>query len=147
MDDGEVYVVGMGDDDWEEPITKTPHQYFSNMKSIDSGHAIAVGSRRKVFLREEAGEWNKLDAGLFPDEENTTLRDAGFQDLDGFGENDMYACGGRSDLWRFDGARWQKIDVPPNMGLKMYVVRAMGLFISQRIAGRFYGDAVRHGRD
>ena len=46
-DDGEVYVVGQGDDDWEAAISKKKSQYFSNIKSISKGHAIAVGIRRK----------------------------------------------------------------------------------------------------
>ena len=28
MDDGEVYVVGMGDDDWEQPVAKLRNPYF-----------------------------------------------------------------------------------------------------------------------
>src|SRR5262249_25938700 len=51
-DDGQVCVVGQGDDDWEAPISKKPNLYFSNVKAIRKGHAIAVGSRRKVYLRK-----------------------------------------------------------------------------------------------
>ena len=30
----------------------------------------------------------------------------------------MYACGGRGDLWRFDGSHWYNTDIPTNVGLK-----------------------------
>jgi len=117
-DDGEVYCVGQGDDDWEEPISSKKTLYFSNVKSIQSGHAICVGPRRKVYTRSKANHWIQLDNGLFPNQENTDLKNAGFSDIDGFTELDMYACGGKADLWHYDGNLWEKIDVPTNSILK-----------------------------
>jgi len=117
-DDGEVYIVGQGDDDWEDAISKKSNLYFSNVKSISKGHAIAVGVRRKVFLRKAANRWIQLDNGLFPQGDKTDLEHAGFRDIDGFSGNDMYACGGTSDLWHFDGNLWKQIDLPTNAVLE-----------------------------
>ena len=117
-DDGQVYVVGQGDDDWEDAISKKSNLYFSNVKSVGKGHAIAVGTRRKVFLRTAPNNWTQLEGGLFPQGKNTDLEHAGFHDVDGFSEHDMYACGGTADLWHYDGMLWTQIDIPTNAVLK-----------------------------
>lgn len=117
-DDGEVCVVGQGDNDWEAAISKKPNLYFANVKSIRKGHAIAVGTRRKVYLRKAASKWVQLDNGLFSQGNKTDLEHAGFHDIDGFSENDMYACGGTADLWHFDGTLWTQVDLPTNAVLE-----------------------------
>lgn len=118
MDDGEVYVVGKGDNDYEKPIDRKPDMYFSNVKSVRNGWAYAVGPRRKVYVRRNSGGWTQLDAGLFPQGSNTDLRSAGFRDIDGFDDKDIYACGGRGDLWHYDGNVWMNVDVPTNADLQ-----------------------------
>jgi hypothetical protein len=117
LDDGEVYVVGRGFDDFEEKITSKKHSYFNKIKSIRSGHAIAVGPRRKVFIRDKPNSWRQLDNGLFPLGDATPLDSSGFIDIDGFGENEMYACGGVGDLWTYQDAVWQNIDIDTNASL------------------------------
>ncbi|BAP56633.1 hypothetical protein THII_2336 [Thioploca ingrica] len=117
-EDGEVYCAGQGDDDWEKPVSRKKNLYFSNVKSIRSGHAICVGPRRKVYIRNHANNWTQLDRGLFPQGENTKLENTGFSDIDGFSESDMYACGGHADLWHYDGNQWEQIDVPANSVLE-----------------------------
>lgn len=117
-DDGQVYVVGKGDDDYESPISAKPVLYFSNVKSVRNGHAIAVGPNRHVFVRRGPNHWIRLDAGLYPQGEATNLEYAGFSDIDGFSEQDMYACGGHADLWHYDGNRWTQVDLPTNAVLE-----------------------------
>jgi len=117
-DDGQVYVVGKGDDNYEDPISERQDLYFSNVTSVHNGHAIAVGPRRKVYLRQTANNWIQLDKDLFPQGEQTDLEYAGFNDIDGFSEEDMYACGGRGDLWHYTGHLWINIDIPTNSVLK-----------------------------
>jgi hypothetical protein len=118
LDDGEVYVVGKGDDDYEKPISAKPNLYFSNARAVRRGRAVAVGSRRKVFIREAKDRWTQLSNGLFPQGDKTDLEHAGFNDIDGFSEKDMYACGGRGDLWHYDGNRWRQVDVPTDAVLQ-----------------------------
>ena len=107
-EDGEVYCVGQGDDDWEKPIADKP-SYFSNVKCVRGGHAIALGPGRKIYLRTEKNSWKPLDNGLTNEGEDT-----GFRDIDGFSESDMYACGGKSDLWHYNGDSWSQIKLPVN---------------------------------
>jgi hypothetical protein len=117
-DDGEVYCVGQGDDDWEKPVSPKKNLYFSNVKSIRGGHAVCVGPRRKVYMRNSANNWIQLDRGLFPEDEKTELENTGFSDIDGFSESDMYACGGHAELWHYDGNLWEKVDIPTNAVLE-----------------------------
>lgn len=112
-DDGPVYVVGAGVDAFEEPISAKPFFFFSNVKRV-AGRAIAVGPRRKVFVRESPDKWQQLDAGLFPQGDQTNHDSSGFSDIDGFSDSELYACGGRGDLWRFDGHLWIQIEIPTN---------------------------------
>jgi len=117
-DDGEVYVVGKGDDGFEAPIAHKSNLYFSNVKSVRGGHAIAVGPNRKVFMRKAKNHWVQLSRGLFPQGEDTNLEHAGFRDIDGFSESDLYACGGLGDVWHYDGDVWVQIDVPTNSAVE-----------------------------
>ena len=118
-DDGQVYVVGFGDDDFEDPINKKKgDSFFSNIKSIRRRHAYAVGGNRKVYRRDQSGYWTKLDHGLPLNDELMRSGNAGFQDIDGFSEHDIYACGGNGDLWRYDGRIWSPITLPTNACLE-----------------------------
>jgi hypothetical protein len=116
-DDGEVCVVGGGVDGFEAPIVATPRSFFSNVKTIRPGQAYAVGPRRKVYVRDAPDTWRALDAGLLADAGQATHDASGFTDIDGFASDDLYACGGRGELWHFDGAVWRPIDVPTNANL------------------------------
>lgn len=122
-DDGAVYVIGGGADGFEEPIVEEPFTFFSNVKQIDPGFAYAVGPRRKVFVRESPDSWRRLSSGLSPDESGS----AGFSDIDGFDQSDLYACGGKGDLWRFDGRVWLRVDVPTNQNMWKLCCAADGL--------------------
>ena len=85
--------------------------------------AYAVGSLRKLFRRDGVGNWTDLTdpeqhPNLFKRLKFLKERDggysnsyAGFRDVDGFNETDIYA-GGRRDLWRYDGERWHEIQLP-----------------------------------
>ena len=116
-DDGEVYVVGGGADAFEAPIVTKPYSFFSNVKRIRPGRAYAVGPRRKVYVRESPDTWRPLAAGLCPDGEPGKLDAPDFADIDGFGADDLYACGGGGDIWHFDGTIWTPLDVPTNENL------------------------------
>ena len=66
----------------------------------------------------------------------------GFNDLDAFSDNDMYAVGGHGDVWHFDGNTWTQMAFPSNMQLatvtcagdgKVYVSGEGGsLWVGQR---------------
>ena len=68
MDDGEVYVIGGGKEDWEERITPKKPAYFSRVRGIGNGYVYAVGINRRVFRRNAKDQWMSLERGL-PEEE------------------------------------------------------------------------------
>lgn len=117
-DDGQVYVVGHGDNDWEQPVSSEANMFFSNVKAVRRGHAIAVGPKRHVYMRTSKNNWTHLDGGLYPQGASTDLEYAGFSDIDGFSEKDMYACGGHGDLWHYNGHMWSQVDIPTNTVLE-----------------------------
>jgi hypothetical protein len=143
-DDGQVYVVGKGDDAYEDPISKKPTMYFSRVKAVRNGHAIAIGPKRHVFLRRGPSQWARLDVGLYPNGEATDLEGTGFSDIDGFSEHDIYACGGISDLWHYDGSRWMQVSVPTNAALERICCSEDGFaYVTTNLGGilRGRGDA------
>ena len=126
-DDGEVYVVGGGDDAFESPIVAKPFHFFSNVKCIRGGKAYAVGPRRKAYVREAPDTWRQLSMGPAQEQGATSLDTGGFSDIDGFAEDDLYACGGRGDLWNFDGQSWKRVDIPTNETLRRLCCASDGL--------------------
>jgi photosystem II stability/assembly factor-like uncharacterized protein len=116
-DDGEVFVAGQGDNDWESPVSEVANMYFTNVKSVRKGHAIAIGPKRHVYIRKSANVWEKLSNGLYPNGDKTNLEHAGFRDIDGFSEQDLYACGGRGDMWHYNGDKWTIVDIPTDARL------------------------------
>ena len=41
----------------------------------------------------------------------------GFEDLDAFSDQDMYAAGGHGDVWHFDDSRWSQVNFPSKLQL------------------------------
>ena len=116
-DPGEVYVLGQGDDGYENPISPTKRRYFSSIKCISGGYAYAAGLQREVFKRLDGDRWIQLTDTLIWPEKKEPTDNVGFWDVDGFSDTDIYACGGRGDLWAFDGKRWTKEDLPIDSNL------------------------------
>ena len=86
-----------------------------------AGRAHALGMYRDVFALADDGRWVRVDEGL-PELQRGAGRideflDVGFEDLDGFGPDDLYAVGGRGDVWRYDGRGWYPLDFPTNWPL------------------------------
>jgi len=96
----QVSVIGGGKPYPEEYITSNP--MFERIKCIN-GYAYAVGSERKLYKRTGIGQWERVK-GL--PEISGSIWDYGFEDMDAFNENDMYAVGGPGDVWHFDGHQW-----------------------------------------
>lgn len=86
-------------------------------------HVYAGGLMRKLFKRVGIGEWEDVTdpvqhPNLYKDIDFIKQRDgrylnvnSGFADFDGFSEQDIYAAG-QKDVWRFDGTRWHRVELP-----------------------------------
>jgi hypothetical protein len=117
-DPGEVYVMGQGDDGEEKPISGRRASQFSAVKCIAGGFAYAVGSGREVYKRMAKDKWARLTDTKMSDRLPKDLDHAGFEDIDGFSDDNLYACGGRADLWHFDGNKWTSEDLPTDANLE-----------------------------
>ena len=125
-DPGEVYVVGQGDDGEEKPITRQRTAQFSAVKCIAGGHAYAVGTGREVRKRTAPNKWTRISDDELLRDMPKELDHAGFEDIDGFSERDIYACGGLGDLWWFDGKRWIDQNCPTDATLEKIVCAPNG---------------------
>lgn len=123
---GEVYVVGEGDDDYEKPIDARVRHHFSAVRCIAGSFAYAVGIGRQVYKRTGADKWVRLtDKSLSKLPKD--IDHAGFDDIGGFTEEDLYACGAHGDLWHFNGKKWNKEDVPVDSNLEKICCASNGL--------------------
>lgn len=111
--DGQVSVLGGGAKFPDEFIDPGNVPMTHRVKTID-GSAYSVGGGRSIYKRIDVGKWVKLDQG-FPKIDASSAQ--GFNDMDAFSQNDMYAVGGHGDVWHFDGESWTQMDFPSDMQL------------------------------
>ena len=83
-----------------------------SVRSIE-GRPYAVGMCRQVYRRLDKGLWERRDDGCRLQSGDTSI--VGFESIDGFSENDLYAVGLRGEIWHFDGTSWSSIDSPTNV--------------------------------
>lgn len=119
--ENEVFAIGSGFEGLEEPI---PYEFAIRNTRTIGGRLYVVGSARSVVRRIDRNNWEKLNKGIHlpAQDEIKTIREqmlfldaAGFSCVDGFSENDIYAAGGKGDVWNFDGDEWRQIHFPSNM--------------------------------
>jgi hypothetical protein len=120
---GSVCVRGSGVTGMESEIAfdddKGPQRGgVSKLRSID-GYVYGVGYRHSICRREGFNKWVPIWNGLpLPKVKHKIDElDFGFEDIDGFSVNDIYAVGGKGDVWHFDGKAWAQIPFPSNVNL------------------------------
>lgn len=127
--DGDVWAIGGGDDGPERAIEGSV--YVRALRSI-RGAAHAVG-QRAIWRRDASDRWSRLDDGL---DGAADLRDVAGFDEDG----SLYACGG-SALWRHDGQRWSRREVPATTRLERVHCGADGrIYLVDRGTELLVGD-------
>jgi hypothetical protein len=110
--DGQVVLLGGGRDFPEEFIDPGKNPMPQRIKTI-GGYAYSVGDQRKIYKRSAIGQWDRiLDLPRVD-----AIETVGFDDMDAFNENDMYAVGGHGDVWHFNGERWRQMGFPSNVQL------------------------------
>ena len=110
--DGQTHLMGGGRDFPDEFIDPGNVPMPWRIKTI-GGYAYSVGGQRKIYKRVDLGKWVKV-ADLPRGER---IEAVGFNDLDAFSDNDMYAVGGHGDVWHFDGNTWTQMAFPSKMQL------------------------------
>ena len=67
---------------------------------------FAVGMARQVYRRLGDKTWSRCEAGL--PAEISLHEVSGFNSVDGFSVDDLYAVGWRGEIWHFDGKLWRQ---------------------------------------
>lgn len=87
------------------------------LKNI-GGHLYFCGGARSIGKRLGRNKWFSHTHNIPYDIDSMKIGHAGFNDIDGFNENDMYAVGGYGDVWHFDGNIWSQIVFPTNQPIQ-----------------------------
>jgi hypothetical protein len=104
-DAGSVYYGGLGENKRvEQKLPK--HLRIENISKVGE-QVYGVGFGRIITKRIGPDHWELMTESI----QDSTAKNTGFYDLDGFDENDLYAVGGKNDIWHFDGEDWSPVDV------------------------------------
>jgi len=100
--------------------------------------AICSSNGRDVLRRRSVGHWERIGPQLPYEFTAETAGDFGFNDFDCFSPNDLYAVGGLSDVWHFDGTNWRQCAFPTNTGPSSVCCTVDGLVYISVGAGWVY---------
>lgn len=87
--------------------------YLSCIRVID-GELFACGYRRQVHRRERRG-WKLVSRAILDDRKKGPWR--GFEAVDGYAADDLYAVGDDGEIWHFDGKSWRSCASPTDRHL------------------------------
>jgi photosystem II stability/assembly factor-like uncharacterized protein len=82
-------------------------------------HVYVTGMGRQVYRRDKPGKWVRIDQGVLTSIEEAKI--VGFNSIDGFDENNIFAVGWGGEIWRFDAKRWNQLNSPTNLKLERVV--------------------------
>jgi hypothetical protein len=71
------------------------------------GTVLACGMKKQVYRREDANRWVCISADIVG---GPGVH--GFEAIDGFAADDIYAAGWNGEIWRYDGSAWHQCDSP-----------------------------------
>ncbi|MCG8488639.1 MAG: hypothetical protein MI756_14295 [Chromatiales bacterium] len=120
---GDVATAATGGIRGEERIgegSETPRQ-LGRIRSVRAigGLAHAAGMGRQVYRREATGDWRAIDSGARRQQKDGKV--VGFEGIDGFAADDIYAAGWNGEIWHYDGQSWRQIDSPTDQILSNLV--------------------------
>jgi len=105
-EDGEVFTFVAGKEALE---TISPKPIALRGVGVVDGYPVACGMKRQVYRRAGEGTWTAMHA---PSPEG---KNHGFEDIGGFGGNEMYAAGWKGEIWEWDGKKWHNRPSPTNL--------------------------------
>ncbi len=108
---GDLFIVDDNAADFDSPI-EGGVGYIWGVQLISKSRPYFVGPHRKVIQRNKKNVTTRVHSASLDNMD--LVQKQGFCDLDGFAENDIYACGGLGDLWHYDGTNWHFIDLTTN---------------------------------
>ncbi|WP_213958112.1 hypothetical protein [Variovorax sp. dw_954] len=134
VDDGSTVVIAISPagDYWEldagtaiplKGKIPKPGASLRALRTIER-RTFAVGMGRKVLEREGPGQWTHIGPVI---ESGAPKMIVGFEDMDGFGGEDLYAVGWRGEVWRRTGWDWRVIDSPTSTNLNAVCCASNGI--------------------
>jgi hypothetical protein len=72
-----------------------------------------VGMGRLVMERVDVGQWREIG----PQGDHVQGQVVGFEDIDGFSADEIYAVGWQGEIWWRDKGRWRQVDSPVSANL------------------------------
>ncbi len=101
--------------------------FLSRRLRVVDGTVFAVGMARKMFRRERDGSWTPVG----PKAALPEGKAAGFNDLAGLSQKEVYAVGWHGEIWRWNGANtWRQIDSPLSSHLSAACCKPDGTVIA-----------------
>jgi hypothetical protein len=73
---------------------------------------FAAGMGRCVIRRHDRGVWSEFGPGTTPGDRGRVV---GFEGINGFSRDDIFAVGWRGEIWHWSQATWHRIDSPTNV--------------------------------
>ncbi|MDR0701435.1 MAG: hypothetical protein LBF61_03335 [Azoarcus sp.] len=114
------FVTGSGPAHEDTPLGREgdfDRGHIGKLKSLE-GYLYACGGGRSFGKRLGDGQWQSFSQDIpLPDGSGKTAGQFGFEDFDGWSETDIYAAGGRGDVWHYDGKKWRQLPFPSNIPL------------------------------
>lgn len=103
---GQVLLLGSGKRHEEligsSTYSPATHGPLRGLREIGD-HIYCVGANRQAYKRELSGNWAPIPNGIAAMVDDHVF---GFESVDGFDEQDIYACGWEGEIWKFDGKAW-----------------------------------------
>jgi hypothetical protein len=133
-EDGDVNVFLGGGKSAREKISPDP-VLIRNARTI-AGYVYACGMKRQVYRRVDERRWVDVSAP-FPDPSERV----GFEAIDGYSAEEIYAVGWGGEIWQFDGKKWTDRNGPTSVVLSavccvpdglVYVAGQQGVMIRGR---------------
>ncbi|CAI8730808.1 hypothetical protein [Pseudomonas chlororaphis] len=137
-------VVRWGSKDFSEEHVDNSDQgpeHYGAMREVRTigRYAYAVGMGRIVYRCEGQANWRRIDQGVRTD--STKELEAGFNSIDGFSDDELYAVGWDGEIWGYSNRSWTKFESPTNLALyrvvcasdgQVYAVGQLGLIVRGR---------------
>lgn len=104
--------------------------------NVIDGTIYSAGMGRQVYRRDQKGIWHSIDFDLRPEDDDGSI--VGFNSIDGFSAQEVYAAGLNGEIWWLNSGTWVEIESPTNLPLnrifcddnKVYICGRNGILLA-----------------
>lgn len=97
----------------DESIEGPERRGFLRSMRMIGKNLYVTGMQRQVYQRIDEAKWQRMDQGILIPHGSDII--TGFNSIDGFNEQDIYAVGFGGEIWHYNGRVWQQLDSPSNL--------------------------------